>query len=113
MAYMANRNVSVLAGVIGGGIGAYLGYQQAAATGVNPFLGAAIYGAGGFVVGSAGAFLLKSLAQFLVFLLMVVAIVYFAQEPIEQMTGVNPVDAVITLLNGWGIPVGGGKLGGG
>ncbi|MGB3625936.1 MAG: hypothetical protein WA989_08905 [Henriciella sp.] len=107
MAYMANRNVSVLAGVVGGGIGAYLGYEQAAATGVNPFLGAAIYGAGGFIIGSAGAFILKSLSQFLIFALLIAAIIYFAQEPIEQMTGINPVDAILNILRDWGIPVGG------
>lgn len=107
MAYMANRNISVLADVVGGGIGAYLGYEQAAATGVNPFLGAAICGAGGFIIGAAGAFILKSLTQFLIFALLIAAIVYFAQEPIEQMTGINPVDAVMTMLRSWGIPVGG------
>ena len=50
MAYMDNRNVSMAAGVIIGGIGAYLGFEQAAATGVSPILGALIFGAAGFVV---------------------------------------------------------------
>lgn len=106
MAYMQNRNLSVMAGVIVGGIGAYLGYEQAAATGVNPFLGALIFGAGGFIIGSAGAFLLKSLTQFLIFILLMAAIIYFAQSPIEQMTGVNPVDAFLNILRNLGIPVG-------
>lgn len=107
MAYMNNGNVSMLAGVVAGGIGAYLGYEQATATGVNPFLGAAIYGGAGFVIGAAGAFILKSLSQFLIFALLIVAIVYFARDPIEQMTGIDPVDAVLTTLQGWGLPVGG------
>ncbi|MEM5516905.1 hypothetical protein WNY37_08080 [Henriciella sp. AS95] len=107
MAYFDNKSMSMLAGVVAGGIGAYLGYEQAAATGVNPFLGAAIYGGAGFVIGSAGAFLLKSLSQFLVFILLIAAILYVARDPIEQMTGMDPVDAVMNTLQGWGIPVGG------
>ena len=106
MAYMDNRNVSVLAGVVTGGIGAYLGFEQADATGVSPFLGALIYGGAGLVLGMAGAFLLKSLAQFLIFLLLIGAIVYFARDPIEQMTGMDPVDAVLNTLRGFGIPIG-------
>ncbi len=113
MAYMDNKNVSVLAGVVMGGVGAYLGFEQAASTGVSPFLGALIFGGAGFVIGSAGAFLLKSLAQFLIFFLLIAAIVYFARDPIEQMTGMDPVDAVLNLLRSWGIPIGGPPSDGG
>ncbi|WP_084398193.1 hypothetical protein [Henriciella aquimarina] len=107
MAYMHNRNTSVLAGVITGGIGAWLGFEQAAATGVNPFLGALIFGGAGFVIGMAGAFILKSLAQFLIFILLIAAIVYFARGPIEKMTGMDPVDSVLTVLENFGLPVNG------
>ena len=106
MAYMANRNVSLAAGVVIGGIGAYLGFEQAAATGVSPILGALIFGAAGFVVGMAGAFIFKSIAQFAVFLVLIGAIVYFAQDPITQMTGINPVDAVLGILRDFGIAIG-------
>lgn len=106
MAYMDNRNTSVVAGVIIGGIGGYLGWEQAAATGVSPILGALIFGAAGFVVGMAGAFIFKSLAQFAVFLVLIGAIVYFAQGPITQMTGINPVDAVLGFLRNFGIAIG-------
>lgn len=106
MAYMQNRNVSVLAGVVMGGVGAYLGFEQATATGVNPFLGALIFGGAGFVIGMAGAFILKSLSQFLIFLLLISAIIYFARTPIERMTGVDPVDSVVTVLQNLGLPVG-------
>ena len=106
MAYMENRNVSIAAGVIIGGIGGYLGFEQAAATGVSPILGALIFGAAGFVVGMAGAFIFKSLAQFLVFLVLIVAIIYFAQDPITQMTGINPVEAVLNILRGFGLSIG-------
>lgn len=106
MAYMENRNLSVVAGVVMGGVGAYLGYEQAAATGVNPILGALIFGGAGFIIGAAGAFILKSLTQFLIFILLIAAIVYFAQTPIEKMTGVNPVDAFLTILRNFGLPVG-------
>ena len=106
MAYMDNRNVSIVAGVVIGGIGAYLGFEQAASTGVSPILGAMIFGAAGFVVGMAGAFIFKSLAQFLVFLVLIGAIIYFAQDPITQMTGINPVDAVLTFLRSFGLSFG-------
>lgn len=106
MAYMDNRNVSVVAGVVIGGIGAYLGFEQAASTGVSPFLGALIFGAAGFVVGMAGAFIFKSIAQFLVFLVLIGAIIYFAQDPITQMTGINPVEAVLTFLRSLGLTIG-------
>ncbi|MEQ8557026.1 MAG: hypothetical protein RIB03_01820 [Henriciella sp.] len=106
MAYMQNRNVSVVAGIIIGGIGGYLGWEQAAATGVSPILGALIFGAAGFVVGMAGAFIFKSLAQFLVFLVLIGAIIYFAQDPITQMTGINPVEAVLGFLENFGIAIG-------
>lgn len=106
MAYMENRNVSIAAGVIIGGIGGYLGFEQAAATGVSPILGALIFGAAGFVVGMAGAFIFKSLAQFLVFLVLIGAIIYFAQDPITQMTGINPVEAVLNILRSFGLSIG-------
>ena len=106
MAYMDNRNVSMAAGVIIGGIGAYLGFEQAASTGVSPILGALIFGAAGFVVGMAGAFIFKSLAQFLVFLVLIGAIIYFAQDPITQMTGINPVEAVLNILRNLGLTIG-------
>lgn len=103
MAYNSGVQLAGLAGIIGGGVGAYLGYNQAIATGMPPVQGALIMGAIGMVLASAGAFVLKSAMQFVVYLIMLALVVYIFRDPIEGMTGVNPVDAVYNTLGSWGI----------
>lgn len=105
MAYNSGVQLAGLAGIIGGGVGAYLGYNQALATGMPPVQGALIMGAIGMVVASAGAFILKSAMQFVVYVIMLGLVVYIFRDPIEGLTGVNPVDAVYHTLSGWGIPL--------
>lgn len=105
MAYNSGVRLAGLAGIVGGGLGAYLGYNQAIATGMPPVQGALIMGAIGMVVGSAGAFVLKSAMQFIVYLIMLGLIVYIFRDAIEGMTGVNPVDAVLNTLGAWGIHI--------
>ncbi len=106
MAYNSGVQLAGLAGIIGGGLGAYLGYNQAIATGMPPVQGALIMGAIGMVVASAGAFILKSAMHFIVYVIMLGLVVYIFRDPIEGMTGVNPVDAVYNTLASWGIDLG-------
>lgn len=106
MAYNSGVELAGLAGIVGAAVGGYLGYNQAAAVGMEPLHGALILGGAGLVLGSAGAFVLKSLMQFVIYLIMLGIIAYFLQGPIEKLTGVNPVRAVITTLQGWGVPIG-------
>lgn len=105
MAYNSGVRLAGLAGIVGGGLGAYLGYNQAIAMdgSISPVQGALIMGAVGMVAGSAGAFVLKSAMQFIIYLIMLGLIVYIFREPIEGLTGINPVDAVLNTLGGWGI----------
>lgn len=108
MAYASGIRLSSLAGVVGAGLGAYLGYSYAGTSGnegVTPIQGALILGALGLVAGSAGAFILRSLAQFLIYILLIGLVAYFMRDPIEQMTGIDPVSALLNTLNGLGIPV--------
>ncbi len=105
MAYNSGSGLASLAGVIGGGIGAYLGYQQAIEIDMSPVQGAMIMGAIGFVAGSAGAFVLKSLMQFLVYLILFSLLAYIFREQVETLTGINPVSAVETTLGKFGISV--------
>lgn len=105
MAYNSGVRLAGLAGIVGGGLGAYLGYNQAIATGMPPVQGALIMGAIGMVVGSAGAFILKSAMQFIVYVIMLGLVVYIFRDTIEGMTGVNPVDAVLNTLGAWGIHI--------
>ena len=107
MAYNSGVRLASLAGIVGGGLGAYLGYNQGLATeGISPVQGALIMGAIGMVVGSAGAFILKSAMQFIVYLIMLSLIVYIFRDTIESLTGVNPVTAVYNTLASWGIDLG-------
>lgn len=107
MAYNSGVRLAGLAGIVGAGVGGYLGYNQAMAMdgSISPIQGALIMGAVGMVAGSAGAFILKSLAQFIVYLILIGLLGYIFRDTIEAMTGVNPVDAVMTTLRGWGLPV--------
>jgi len=64
-----------------------------------------ILGGVGLVVGSAGAFLLKSLMQFLIYLIMFGVLAYVFQNQIEAMTGINPVNATVSMMEDIGLPV--------
>jgi hypothetical protein len=105
MAYNSNPELAGLAGIIGAAVGGYLGYNQAAAVGMEPLQGALILGGAGLVLGSAGAFVLKSVMQFVIYVILLGVIAYFLQGPIEKLTGVNPAKAAVTTLRGWGIPL--------
>lgn len=106
MAYNSGVQLAGLAGVIGGGIGAYLGYNQGLVTdGISPIQGALIMGAIGMVAGSAGAFILKSAMQFIIYIIMFALLAYIFRGQIEQLTGVNPVTALEVTLANFGIEV--------
>ena len=107
MAYASGIRLSSLAGLIGAGVGGYIGYTQAAdVSDLTPVTGALILGGVGLVAGSAGAFILKSLMQFVIYAIMLGVVVFVFQNQIESMTGINPVDASLAFLRGLGLPVG-------
>lgn len=106
MAYASGIRLSSLAGLIGAGIGGYIGYTQTAGTDLTPVTGALILGGVGLVAGSAGAFILKSLMQFLIYAIMLGVVIFVFQNQIETMTGINPVEATISFLKDLGLPVG-------
>jgi hypothetical protein len=106
MAYASGVKLSSLAGLVGAAVGGYIGYTQAGhVSELEPMAGALILGAIGLVVGSAGAYLLKSLMQFLIYLIMFGVLAYVFQNQIEQLTGINPVNATISLMEDIGLPV--------
>jgi len=106
MAYASGVKLSSLAGIVGAGVGGYIGYTQAAnVSELTPISGALILGGVGLVAGSAGAFLLKSAMQFLIYVIMFGVVVFVFQNQIEALTGINPCDATVNLLKGWGFPV--------
>lgn len=106
MAYASGVQLSGLAGVIGAAVGGYIGYTQAAdVSNLQPIAGAVILGGVGLVAGSAGAFLLKSAMQFIIYVIMFGVLVYVFQTQITQMTGINPVAATLELLGDLGLPV--------
>jgi hypothetical protein len=57
------------------------------------------------VAGSAGAFILKSLMQFVIYIILFGIVAFVFQNQIEAMTGINPVTAVLGVLRDWGLPV--------
>ena len=106
MAYASGVRLSSLAGIIGAGVGGYIGYTQAAeVSGLEPIAGAMILGGVGLVAGSAGAFLLKSVMQFVIYIIMLGVVMFVFQNQIEALTGINPCDATISFLRGLGLPV--------
>lgn len=108
MAYASGVRLSSLAGMVGAAVGGYIGYTQAEhVSELQPIAAALILGGIGLVVGSAGAFLLKSAMQFIIYLIMFGVLAYVFQSQIEQLTGINPVDATLSLLAGFGLPVDG------
>lgn len=107
MAYNSGVRIASLAGIIGAGIGAYLGYNQALESGMPPVQGALIMGAIGLIVGSAGAFILKSAIQFLVYIILLALLAYIFRGQIETLTGVDVVGAVLGTLQSWGLPISG------
>ncbi len=107
MAYASGVKLSSLAGIIGAGVGGYIGYTQAAnVSELTPVGGALILGGVGLVAGSIGAFLLKSVMQFVIYLIMLGIVLYVFQGQIEAMTGINPVSATLNLLANIGVPIG-------
>ena len=106
MAYASGVRLSSLAGVVGAAVGGYIGFTQAETiSNLEPVTGGLILGAVGLVAGSAGAFLLKSLMQFLIYLIMFGVVIYVFQNQIEAMTGMNPVSATLNMLADFGLPV--------
>lgn len=105
MAYNSGVQLAGLAGIVGGGLGAYFGYNYAIVEGMPPIQGALILGAVGMIAFSAGAFILKSAMQFIVYVIMLGLVVYIFRNQIEGLTGINPVLAVHTTLTGWGLPL--------
>ncbi len=106
MAYASGMKISSLAGFVGAIAGGYIGYTQAAdVSNLSPVSGALILGAIGFVAGSAGAFILKSLMQFVIYIILIGIVAYLFQNQIEAMTGINPVSATLNFLRDFGIPV--------
>lgn len=107
MAYASGVRLSSLAGIVGAGIGGYIGYTQAASISeLTPITGALILGGVGLVAGSAGAFILKSLMQFLIYAIMLGVVLFVFQSQIEALTGINPVEAATGFLKDMGLPVG-------
>ena len=106
MAYASGVKLSGLAGIVGAVVGGYIGYSQASEVStLTPAAGALIMGGVGLVAGSAGAFLLKSAMQFLIYLIMFGVVIFVFQNQIESMTGINPVNATLNFLADIGIPV--------
>ena len=107
MAYASGVRLSSLAGLVGAAVGGYIGYSQAAdVSELTPITGALILGGVGLVAGSAGAFILKSLVQFLIYAIMFGVVIFVFQNQIEALTGINPVEATTGLLRDLGLPVG-------
>ena len=104
MAYLGNGGLSGFAGIVGGAVGAYLGYTYAGAVDdITPVQGALILGGLGLVAGSLGAFILKSAIQFIIYLVLLLGVAYLFREQIESLTGVNPVDALNAALERFGL----------
>lgn len=106
MAYASGVRLSSLAGIIGAGVGGYIGYTQAEhVSSLTSVSGGLILGAVGLVAGSAGAFLLKSVMQFIIYAIMLGIVVFVFQSQIEDLTGINPVAATVEFLADMGLPV--------
>lgn len=97
MAYASGKGVTSLGGLVGLAIGAYCGYNEAASVSndMSPIMGAGILGLVGFVVGSAGAFVLRSLSQFLIYLVLIGILAFVFRDQVEAMTGIDPVSAFL------------------
>ena len=106
MAYASGVRLSSVAGIVGAVVGGYIGYTQAQdVSNLEPVTAAIILGAIGMVAGSAGAFILKSLLQFAIYILLFGVVAYVFQNQIEALTGINPVEATMHFLRDMGIPV--------
>lgn len=105
MAYASGKGVSSLAGMVGLAVGAYCGYNEAASVSndMSPIMGAGILGLVGFVVGSAGAFLLRSFAQFFIYIIIMGVMAYVFRDQIENLTGLDPVNAFLDAFESVGI----------
>ncbi len=112
MAYASGAGIGGLAGLAGAAIGGYFGYCEAAEVGMQPWQGAAILGGLGLVAGSAGAYLLKSAMQFIIFIVIFGVVAFFFRDQIEALTGIDPVDAVNAGLERFGLSLPGFAGGG-
>ena len=112
MAYASGKGVTSLGGLVGLAIGAYCGYNEAASVSndMSPIMGAGILGLVGFVVGSAGAFVLRSLSQFLIYLVLIGILAFVFRGQIETMTGIDPVNAFLDGFERVGINLPGNEL---
>ncbi len=109
MAYSSGAGLGGLAGLVGGAIGAYFGYNEAVAMNdMAPWMGAAILGGVGFVVGSAGAFILKSAMQFIIYILLFAILAFFFHNQIEALTGIDPIVAFVEGMERIGLKLPGG-----
>ncbi len=106
MAYNSNPGLAGIAGLVGAAVGGYLGYNQAAEAGLEPWQGAMILGGLGLVAASAGAFILKSLMQFAIYIILFLVAAYVFRDQIEALTGIDPVSACLNTLRSIGLPIG-------
>ena len=56
-------------------------------------------------LGEVEALLLKSLMQFVIYIILFGIVAYFFQHQIEALTGINPISATLNLLADFGLPV--------
>lgn len=96
---MSRSTTGGIAGIIGAGIGAFLGYREALVTpGVEPWLGALIFGAVGLLLGSIGGFLIRGASAIILYLVLLGVLGFVFREQIELMTGTDPVQAVSLII---------------
>lgn len=96
---MSRSTTGGIAGIIGAGIGAFLGYREALVTdGVEPWLGALIFGAVGLIVGSVGGLLIRGASAIILYLILLGVLGFVFRDQIEMMTGTDPVDAIMLII---------------
>ncbi len=96
---MASRKtIGGLAGIIGAFVGGFMGYRQAVESGMSPVQGALIFGAVGLILGSAGGFILRTLSAIAMYIILLGVLAYFFRQPIEGMTGIDPVNSALVII---------------
>ena len=90
-------------GLFGAAIGGYLGYRQAIEIGMDPaWQGALILGALGFVLGSIGGYILKTISAVFIYLILLGVFAFFLNDEVEMLTGIDPREAAITIFGDLG-----------
>lgn len=84
-------------GFLGALIGAAMGYRQAAEIGMSPLQGALILGALGFLVGSVGGFLLRTIGSIAMYVVLIGAMAFIFREQISALVGLDPASSAMTL----------------